>query len=264
MSALMDDPATLESASTRTRFGEGFLADIWYFAALGRDLKPGKLQRYEILGEPGLLGRDRQGRAYAVRDVCPHRAAPLSGGKLTSEPDGTPSIECPYHGWRFGTDGLCRSIPSLMSDQALDITRIRVRRYPVQESQGMVFIWMAADPRSEDHPLEAPPVFPGVVGGDAKITDQMDFDTHMDHAVVGLMDPTHAPYVHEAWWARSSKHQHDKFKAFEPSELGFVMTRHARSKANRLYDILGGQPMIEITFRLPGFRWEHICWPRPV
>jgi phenylpropionate dioxygenase-like ring-hydroxylating dioxygenase large terminal subunit len=30
----------------------------------------------------------------------------------------------------------------------------------------------------------------------------------MDHAVVGLMDPTHAPFVHQAWWARSAKKQY--------------------------------------------------------
>jgi len=87
------------------RFGRGFLYDIWYFAALSRDLKPGKLQRYEILGEPILLGRDRKGKVYGVKDVCPHRAAPLSAGRLTEESDGRSSVECPYHGWRFGTDG---------------------------------------------------------------------------------------------------------------------------------------------------------------
>jgi phenylpropionate dioxygenase-like ring-hydroxylating dioxygenase large terminal subunit len=80
----------------------------------------------------------------------------------------------------------------------------------------------------------------------------------MDHAVVGLMDPTHAPYVHQAWWARSAKRQYEKTKAFAPSDAGFVMVRHPRSKANRIYDILGGQPEVEITFRLPGMRWEHI------
>ena len=112
-----------------TKFGHGFLHDIWYFAALGSDLKAGKLQRYEILGEPILLGRDRAGKVYAVKDICPHRAAPLSAGKLTAEADGTPSIECPYHGWRFRTDGACTAIPSLVEDQAMDVSRIRVRRY---------------------------------------------------------------------------------------------------------------------------------------
>ena len=61
-------------------FGQGFVLDCWYFAALGQELKPGKLQRFEILGEPVLLGRTQAGEAYALRDICPPpRRAALCG-----------------------------------------------------------------------------------------------------------------------------------------------------------------------------------------
>src|SRR5436190_2831670 len=136
----MADGASM-SAAVKQKCGEGFLGDIWYFAALSGDLKRGKLQRYEILGEPVLLGRNQAGEAYALRDICPHRAAPLSAGRLTKEADGAESVECPYHGWRYGTrDGVCTSIPSLVEGQEVDPGRIRVRAYPVAESQGLVFI----------------------------------------------------------------------------------------------------------------------------
>jgi phenylpropionate dioxygenase-like ring-hydroxylating dioxygenase large terminal subunit len=36
------------------------------------------------------------------------------------------------------------------------------------------------------------------------------------------------------------------------------MVRHEPSKNSRAYAILGGQPLTEITFRLPGLRWEHV------
>jgi len=240
------------------KFGRGFLHDIWYFAALSSDLKPGKLQRYELLGEPVLLGRDRTGKVYALRDICPHRAAPLSAGKLTEEADGSPSVECPYHGWRFRTDGACAAIPSLVDDQAMDVERIRVRRYPAAESQGLVFVWVSSDPRFAGEPTEPPPVFPGVVGGGPKLVDRMVFDAHIDHAVVGLMDPAHGPYVHQQWWWRSAKSQHEKAKKFEPREQGFAMVRHEPSKNSRAYAILGGEPLTEIVFRIPGLRWEHV------
>ena len=202
----MPDDASKPAAKARptpTKFGEGWLRDCWYFACQAGDLKPGKLQRYELLGEPVLLGRRRDGAVYAIKVICPHRAAHLSAGNLVPETGGGESIECPYHGWRFGTDGGCTAIPSLVADQDLDISRIRVRRYPAAESQGMVFVWMSSDARfgmtAEGEPDMPPPVFPGAVGRPA-IVDHMDFDTHMDHAIVGLMDPTHAPYVHAAWW----------------------------------------------------------------
>jgi len=239
------------------KFGQGFVTDCWYFAALARDVTT-KLKRYELLGEPVLLGRDRAGKVFAMRDICPHRAAPLSAGKLVREPDGSERVECPYHGWRFRTDGVCMTVPSLVDDQDMDVGRIRVRRYPAAESQGMVFIWVSSDPRFTGEPSEPPPTFPGVVGGRPKLVDRMVFDSHIDHAVVGLMDPAHGPYVHAQWWWRSSHSQHEKAKKFEPREAGFAMVRHEPSKNSRAYAILGGEPLTEITFRLPGLRWEHI------
>jgi len=241
-----------------TRFGQGFLTDIWYFAALSGELKTGKLARHEILGEPVLLGRAPSGEVFALRDICPHRAAPLSAGRFTSEPGGAHSVECPYHGWRFGADGACTAIPSLVEDQAMDVGRVRVRRYPVAESQGLVFVWMAGEARRDVEPDQAPPTFPGVVGGPPKLVDRRVFDAHIDHAVVGLMDPAHGPYVHQQWWWRSARSQHEKAKRFEPREAGFAMVRHPPSKNSRAYAVLGGEPLTEITFRLPGLRWEHV------
>ena len=249
---------TRSGSETRQAFGQGFLTDIWYFAALSADLKPGALKRHEVLGEPVLLGRTRAGEAFALRDICPHRAVPLSAGRIVPD-GGAEVVECPYHGWKFRTDGACAAIPSLVDDQAMETERIRVRRYPIAESQDMVWIWIATDPRAGGEPPFPPPTFPGVVGGAPKLVDRMVFDSHIDHAVVGLMDPAHGPYVHQQWWWRSNKSQHAKAKKFEPREAGFSMVRHEPSKNSRAYRILGGEPLTEITFRLPGLRWEHIA-----
>jgi phenylpropionate dioxygenase-like ring-hydroxylating dioxygenase large terminal subunit len=239
-------------------FSRGFLTDIWYFAAPSSQVKRGRLTRREILGEPVLIGRTLAGEAFALRDVCPHRAAPLSAGRLAREADGRESVECPYHGWRFAPDGACVAIPSLTPDQDFDISRIAVRRYPAVESQGMVFVWVAGEPKGRATPDQPPPTFPGVVGGAPKLIDTMDFEAHIDHAVVGLMDPAHGPFVHRQWWWRSAASRHAKAKRFEPSPAGFCMVRHPPSRNSRAYALLGGAPLTEITFRLPGLRWEHI------
>lgn len=236
-----------------TRFGQGFLTETWYFAAMSTDLRAGRPIRLEVLGEPVMLGRAPGGTLFALRDVCPHRAAPLSAGRFHREASGAETVACPYHGWRFAADGACAAIPSLTSDQAMDVGKIRVGRHPVAESQGMVWIWMG---RGE--PDHSPPAFPGVVGGRPKIIDRMVFDAHIDQAVVGLMDPAHGPYVHRQWWWRTSGSEHDKEKRFEPREAGFAMVRHSPSKNSRAYVVLGGRPETEITFRLPGLRWEHV------
>jgi phenylpropionate dioxygenase-like ring-hydroxylating dioxygenase large terminal subunit len=240
---------------TETRFGQGFLTDCWYVLALARDLRPGRPIRVMLMSEAVMLGRGPGGGLFALSDVCPHRAAPLSRGRLRTD-DGVETIECPYHGWRFKTDGACAAIPSLTEDQTMDVSRIQVRCFSVAESQGLIFVWAGLTPASEpDHP---PPIFPGVVGGAPKLVDQMVFDAHIDHAVVGLMDPAHGPFVHRQWWWRTAASVHAKQKRFEPREAGFAMLRHTPSRNSRAYAVLGGQPLTEIVFRLPGLRWEHV------
>ncbi|KRA64398.1 2Fe-2S ferredoxin [Caulobacter sp. Root656] len=257
---MADDAQMLASrpASKATRVGEGFVLDAWYVAALSSELKPGRMESREYLGEPVVIGRIRAGAVYALRDVCPHRAAKLSAGKVRAEADGGESVECPYHGWRFRTDGACARIPALTADNPLDVAKVRIRTYPLVEAQGLVWIWMSSDPRFDGAPPGPPPVIPGVVGGKPKLVDHLDYEIHIDHAVLGLIDPAHGPFVHQQWWWRTRASQHEKRKAFAPCEAGFTMTRHAPSSNSRAYAILGGQPLTEITFRLPGLRWEHV------
>jgi phenylpropionate dioxygenase-like ring-hydroxylating dioxygenase large terminal subunit len=238
-------------------FGRGFLTDAWYFAAMAREVRRGRLMRLEMLGQPVLLGRSPDGVLFALNDVCPHRAAPLSAGRFAREADGQPSVECPYHGWRFRADGRCAAIPSLVNGQDLEVSRIRVARHPVAESQGMIFVFMPADRRDDAEP-PPPPRFPDIADAAPRIVERRTFEAHVDHAIVGLMDPAHGPYVHQQWWWRSRRSAHEKAKAFAPSPEGFVMLRHSPSSNSRAYAALGGTPQTEITFRLPALRWEHV------
>ena len=99
-----------------------FLTNLWYMAGLSASLKPGAMRREMLCGEPVLLARGKDGHAFALRDICPHRAAPLSAGRFK---DGT--VECPYHGWRFRPDGQCAHIPSVLQESSIDVARIRVQ-----------------------------------------------------------------------------------------------------------------------------------------
>ena len=89
-----------------------YLRDLWYFAVPGQRLRRGRTMSITMLGEPLLVGRDRDGSPFALRDLCPHRGMPLSYGEF----DGS-EVQCHYHGWRFDTAGICRHIPSLVDSQ---------------------------------------------------------------------------------------------------------------------------------------------------
>lgn len=235
------------------------LRDLWYFAATSAELERGRMFRREILGEPVVLGRDQEGRAFALRDICPHRAVPLSAGRLASE-RGVQTVECPYHGWRFGVaDGVCKLIPSLVEGQPYEAGRIRVRHYPTYEANGIVLAFVAADAKFAD----APPPAPDFGLSDfvtPKFVIHRIFEASMDNAVVGLMDPAHVPYVHNQWWWRPpSAGRKLKEKRFVPRERGWAIERHKPASNSLAYRYLfGGDVTTEICFMLPGFRWEIV------
>lgn len=238
---------------------EGFLTDNWYFACVAAALKPGQQFRSLVLGEPIMLGRTRAGEAFALRDICPHRLVPLSQGRQI-ETNGAPSVQCPYHGWRFGTqDGVCKLMPSLVEGQATDPSKVKVRHYPLHEANGAVYIYISHDPRFEGEPALPPPDF-GVLPAKPKFTLSRTFKAHMDDAVVGLMDPAHVPFVHSQWWWRPpSVGLKLKEKQFEPRPRGWAIARHAPSSNSLPYRIaFGGAVTTEIIFQLPGFRWEIV------
>lgn len=238
-----------------------FLRDIWYFAVPGESLKAGGMMHKTLLGEPIVIGRDAKGQVFALRDICPHRGVPLSAGKLYSDKAsgcGHAALECPYHGWKFRTDGVCAEIPSLVPDQDMDVERIRVRSYPVREVQGNIWIYMADEKRADVAPVIEPPALPHFDNAVPGLRETMIFDCHIDHAVIGLMDPAHGPFVHRSWWWRSPASIHEKAKDFAPSPRGFTMVAHKPSSNSGAYKILGGAPITEISFQLPGLRTEFI------
>jgi phenylpropionate dioxygenase-like ring-hydroxylating dioxygenase large terminal subunit len=225
------------------------LREAWYYAVPSRRLRRRSVLAKVMLGEPILIGRDAVGAAFALRDLCPHRGMPLSAGHF----DGT-EIECCYHGWRFDTSGRCTAIPSLVPGQAFTHDRIHTRSYPVREVQGNLWVYFGEDPSG------APeiPMLEGLGECAPDIVETVRFDAAVDHAVVGLMDPAHGPFVHRAWWWRSRRSIHHKAKAFTPSAFGFTMSRHTPSQNSRAYRLLGGAPETEIAFRLPSVRVEQI------
>jgi phenylpropionate dioxygenase-like ring-hydroxylating dioxygenase large terminal subunit len=225
------------------------LREAWYYALASRRLERRGMLAKTMLGEPILLLRDAAGTVCALRDLCPHRAMPLSAGRFDGH-----EIECCYHGWRFDTAGRCAAIPSLEADGGSASGRIRVRAYPVREVQGNIWVFFGDDPAA------APeiPLLDGFDGAMPRLVESVRLAAAIDHAVVGLMDPAHGPFVHRAWWWRSRRSIQHKQKSFVPSPFGFTMSRHRPSQNSRAYRLLGGTPETEIVFRLPSVRIEHI------
>ncbi len=231
----------------------GLLRNLWYMGTLSSCVKTGQMKSLVIFSEPVLFYRDSKGKVIALRDICPHRGIPLSYGKIVDD-----QVECAYHGWKFDCSGTCTEIPSLVTGQDLDPRKIKVRSYPTLEKHGVIWIFIG-DKNADVSKFPQPPIFPGFPENETpRITEEVIFPCHVDHAVIGLMDPAHGPYVHKSWFWRSKKTMYEKTKKFGPTPFGFQMIRHEPSKNSKAYKILGGTPTTEITFSLPSVRVEHI------
>jgi phenylpropionate dioxygenase-like ring-hydroxylating dioxygenase large terminal subunit len=228
------------------------LRNFWYVAAPAADLVRGKTKPITILGEQILFGRDKDDRVFALKDFCPHRGMPLRYGTF----DGC-EIECCYHGWKFNTQGTCTTIPSLVEEKT-DIAKIKTGTYPCTEADGLIWVYMAQSAKLQ--PTLPPPDMPAIIRTGFKHIETVHFPCNIDHAVIGLMDPSHGPFVHKSWWWRTQKSMHEKAKQFAPRPFGFRMVSHKPSSNSRAYRILGGagERKTEIAFQLPGLRTEHI------
>lgn len=109
-----------------------FLNNAWYQAAWSHELKEGGMLGRRMLNEPLTLFRDSVGAAHALEDMCPHRFAPLSKGKVSND-----SVVCGYHGLAFNGEGRCVHNP-----HGPIPGKARIRSYPVLERHQALWVWM--------------------------------------------------------------------------------------------------------------------------
>jgi phenylpropionate dioxygenase-like ring-hydroxylating dioxygenase large terminal subunit len=144
-----------------------------------------------------------------------------------------------------------------VEQDSLDIQRIQVKSYPCQEVQGNIWVYFAADPKSSGGELPPVPEIPVFGIDEPGVSETIHFACHIDQAVIGLMDPAHGPYIHNAWWWRSGPRQFRvKEKQYEPIPMGFRLVPYEMPVSAKPYKLLGQKVSIEISFQLPSFRVE--------
>ncbi len=228
----------------------------WYPAARTGGLRAKDTLLTTLLGIPMLLGRKSNGTLFALRDLCPHRGIPLSAGWFDGE-----TVMCKYHGWRFEPcSGRCAEIPSLTSHDGLQPSKIYANAFPVREGDGYAWVYVPAAGAgrvTDESTLPPVPELPKFSGRFRSAHLSADLPCNVDHGIIGLMDPAHGPFVHQAWWWRSAASIHEKTKRFEPIPDGFRMSPHAPSSNSAPYKLLG-EPVTTIDFVLPNRRYETI------
>jgi phenylpropionate dioxygenase-like ring-hydroxylating dioxygenase large terminal subunit len=165
-----------------------YLRNVWYVAGWADEVAPGAMLARQICDEPIVLYRDDEGRPHALFDRCPHRFAPLSKGKLC---EGARSIQCGYHGLRFGADGKCNHNPH--GEGRIPVAAV-VKSYPVVERWSLLWIWLG-DPAHADADLI--PSFPFLDTAQWYVGKaQMEIDANYVLESDNILDLSHIEFLH--------------------------------------------------------------------
>lgn len=109
----------------------------WSFFCRLRDLDSGPVTQ-AFLDRRLVAFRSATGRIAILDARCGHMGADLGRGRVVGE-----TIECPYHGWRYGCDGHCEHIPC---SPAAVPPSAHQRAYPAVARNGLLFVYHGADP----------------------------------------------------------------------------------------------------------------------
>lgn len=158
---------------------------------LASELSGRRARRVNFAGSAVVVFKTSEGSVAALDDRCPHRSAPLSLGKITSE-----GLQCPYHGWTFNQSGVCTRVPGLAkpcSKSAL------VNHYRISLHSGM--LWLNASSAGQ----------PKSAFTDASNLDSMYFQSkvnaEMADVLENFLDGFHTHFVHAGWLRKDVNRQ---------------------------------------------------------
>lgn len=157
----------------------------WYVAASSRELRRRPLARM-VLGAPLVLFRTQSGDPAALLDRCAHRNAPLSEGRIVGE-----RVECPYHGWQYDPQGICRRVPALANGS--ERKGRLVPAYAAVEQQGHVWVYAEPDCSPADRPYSFP--YLGAAGY-GSVVFASEVEATLYATLENMLDVPHTAFLH--------------------------------------------------------------------
>ncbi len=154
----------------------------WYAFASPKELswkKPNSLRRFGI---DWVVWRSLNKTWVAQEDRCPHRSAKLSLGRIVGN-----CIECPFHGFRFDSEGICTFVPEIKRDSP----GLKLESYVLTEKYNFFWINWGNSQSSEI------PWFSELENGVFSYSSHTScWKKHFSRCVESQLDYVHLPFVH--------------------------------------------------------------------
>ena len=160
----------------------------WYAILPSKVIKKNKIIAVKRMNLDLALFRNAKGEIACVEDLCSHRGAALSKGKLIEN-----CIQCPFHGLEFDKNGKCTFIPANGKSSTDNLSRFNVKHYPTKESNGIVYIWYGEAEKA----TEKVPFFDNDVDNSYSVSEIEDhWNSHYSRCIENQLDVVHVPIVH--------------------------------------------------------------------
>ncbi len=183
----MSDTRMLDRGEAPERFARG-----WHCLGRAADFADGKPHGVEAFGGKLVVWSDTKGDIKVIDGFCRHMGGDLTMGSVKGD-----EIACPFHDWRWGGDGKCKSIPYARRVPL----RARTQTYPAVIRNGLLMVWHDVEGSAADMDV-LPPELDDIMTG--TYTDWtwnvLDVPTaHCREIVDNVVDMAHFFYIHFAF-----------------------------------------------------------------
>lgn len=182
----------------------GRFARGWHIIMFSQELAVGEVKAIHYFDQELVIYRGENGEAAILDAYCPHLGAHLAGtGAAVVEN----TLRCPFHGWRFDSDGACVDIP--YANNIPEKAKSALKGWPVVEKSGFIAVWHCAEGSDPDWELPEVPEWGPEQLGDWRF-NRRRIKTQGREIVENIVDSGHFGSVHggrvEKWDIEFKEH----------------------------------------------------------
>ena len=181
------DVRTIEAGAPPSRFARG-----WHCLGLVEQYADGKPHAVQAFGTKLVVFQGSDGELSVLDAYCRHMGGDLTQGTVKGS-----EVACPFHDWRWGGDGRCKSIPYAKRVPL----RARTRAWTTCQQNKQLFVWH--DPQGHPPPPEL--AIPRIEGAFSDEWSDWTWDSvliegaNCREIVDNVVDMAHFFYVHFAF-----------------------------------------------------------------
>jgi phenylpropionate dioxygenase-like ring-hydroxylating dioxygenase large terminal subunit len=212
------------------------LSPFWYPVAFSHEVTD-KPFAAKLLDERLVLFRMGDGNVSVARDLCLHRGAPLSSGRIENG-----QLVCAYHGFRYDASGQCVCIPA--HPNAAIPPKLKLQTYPAVEKYGLIWTRLrdtGPSPLPDFNEWDDPSYL-------RVLPNSVELNAAAGRQIEGFLDVSHFAFIHVATFGEVDNPEVPNYP-IEITPNGF--------RAD-YWSTVSNYPVHLKHLNVPGFQWRRL------